>query len=270
VTSRRQLLLAALAPARTWPVGISLKGFPGWPLERSLALCAELGYSGVELLAGSPPVRSFPVLSIMEDLRLTGPEEPERLEASLRLAKAISSRRPPVVETVVGGKPAEWPAIRPQFLERLKGWARLADRHRVPVAIKAHVGSALHRSADAVALIREIGSPFLLLNYDYSHFQLQGEALADSLVAALPYTAMIHITDSTGQAPNHRFVLPGEGTIDYAAYAALLRRYQYRGPIVIEVSTHVLQAPGYDPARAARECALRLFPHFPPSSSKNA
>jgi len=254
--------------ARRRPFGYSFKGFPGWPMARSFALCAELGYSGVELVAGPHDpgeVRALtkrhklPVLSVMEDLRLTGAAEPqlERLEQSLRLAKEIGR---PVVETIVGGKPPEWEGLRASFLERLRPWAKLAERYKVPVAIKAHIGSALHTPADAAELCRQVGSPFLKLNYDFSHFQLQGMTLEQSLREALPFIAMIHVKDSTGAAPTHRFVLPGAGSINYNEYAALLDKAKYRGPIVVEVSAHVLEQEPFDAEAAARFVAHKVLP----------
>lgn len=262
---------AAVAAPAAWPFGYSCKGFPGWPLERAFALCARLGYTGVELVEpgriDAGEVRALvrrhrlPVLSIMEDLRLTGDAAAHlrQLEATLRLAREMGR---PVVETVVGGRPEEWAQLRPQFGARLREWARLADRHKVTVAIKAHIGSALHRPEDAAALCRQIGSRHLRINYDYSHFQLLGMELEASLRAALAHIAMIHIKDATGPRDSFRFALPGEGTIDYAAYAALLRRVGYRGPVVVEVSTHVLQRPGFDAEAAARYVAGGVGQHF--------
>jgi sugar phosphate isomerase/epimerase len=161
----RRALLALLATQQKWLFGFSFKGFPNWPLPRSFELCAKLGYTGVELFepATINPVEvrrlsraySLPVLSIMEDLRLTGSEAEQllRLEASLKLATEIGR---PIVETVVGAKPVDWPAIRPQFLLRLQSWARLAGKYKVPIAIKAHVGSALHLPKDAAGLCKEL------------------------------------------------------------------------------------------------------------------
>jgi inosose dehydratase len=197
----------------------------------------------------------------MEDLKLTGDEAGylHQLESSLKLATNIGR---PLIETVVGGKPSDWLAIRPQFLQRLRPWAALAEKYKVTVAIKAHIGSALHLPEDAALLCRQIASPYLKINYDYSHFQLQKLDLETTLRAALPHIAMIHIKDSTGAPPTHRFLLPGEGTIDYTAYAALLNRLNYRGPIVVEVSAHVLAKPNYDPESAARQVAATVLPKF--------
>lgn len=269
ITRRALLSLLAARPPR--PFAFSFKGYPHWPLEKAFALTAELGYTGVELFdpakMNAAEVRQLsrkhklPVISIMEDLKLTGDEAVHlaRLESSLKLAQEIGR---PIVETVVGAKPEEWPAMRPQFLARLKPWAALAEKYKTVVAIKAHIGSALHLPDQAAALCREINSPFLKLNYDYSHFQLQGLELRDSLKTALPHIAMIHIKDSTGTPPNHRFTLPGQGSIDYAQYAALLQEFKYHGPIVVEVSTHVLQEPNYNPETAARFVAKNVLPKF--------
>ena len=270
--TRRSLLAALAAPGpKAWPFGFSFKGFPNWPLEKCFALCQELGYTGVELFdpakVNAAEARRLsskhrlPILTIMEDLRLTGEEHSfaQRLEASLKLSREIGK---PLVETVVGGKPSEWPELRPQFLIRLQSWARLAERYKVPIAIKAHIGSALHLPEDAAGLCHELGSPYIKINYDYSHFQLQGLGLEMSLRATLPYIGMIHIKDWTGTPEKFRFALPGLGSINYAEYAALLGRVNYRGPIVVEVSTHVLQQPDYNPESAARFVAGKVLPKF--------
>jgi inosose dehydratase len=267
----RRAVLAALAAPSRWPFAFSFKGYPGWPLEKAFELTARLGYTGAELFdpnkIDAAQARALarkyklPILTIMEDLRLTGSEAANRsqLESTCRLATQLGR---PLIETVVGGKPEEWPALRDPFASRLKTWAGLAEKYRVTVAIKAHIGSALHLPEDAAALCRQIGSPRLKINYDYSHFQLQRLGLQATLQAALPHIAMIHIKDSTGLPPNHRFTLPGQGSIDYTAYAALLGKLGYRGPIVVEVSTHVLQTPNYNPEAAARLVAETVLPKF--------
>ena len=267
----RRAILAALAAQPAWPFAFSFKGYPNWPLERAFARTAQLGYTGAELFEpaklNAKEVRELsrkhklPIISIMEDLKLTGDEAKnlQQLESSLKLAKEIGR---PIVETVVGAKPEDWPAIRPQFLARLKLWAQLAEKYKTTVAIKAHIGSGLHLPEQAAGLCTQINSTYLKINYDYSHFQLQKVPLAQTLKAALPHIAMIHIKDSTGTLPNHRFVLPGEGTIDYTRYAALLRELSYTGPIVVEVSTHVLQQSDYNPEVAARFVAGTVLPKF--------
>lgn len=268
----RRVLLAGLIPrAKTAVFAYSFKGFPNWPLEKSFALAKQLGYTGVELFeprkALAIEVREMiakhklPVVSLMEDLRLTGDEKLslDQLDQSLRLAKEIGR---PMVETIVGGKPPEWPQLKAQFEQRLEKWTERAEKYKVVVAIKAHIGSALHTPKDAAELCKKMKSKYCRLNFDYSHFQLQGMRLAESLDAALPFAAMVHIKDSQGDAAKYRFVLPGAGSIDYANYARELAERKYSGPVVVEVSSHVLQEKTFEPEAAARFVAERVMGHF--------
>ena len=268
----RRVLLAGLIPhSKTAPFAYSFKGFPGWTLEKSFAFAKQLGYTGVELFeprkALAIEVREMigkhklPVVSLMEDLRLTGDEKLslDQLEQSLRLAKEIGR---PMVETIVGGKPPEWPQLKEQFEKRLKKWTDRAEKHKVVVAVKAHIGSALHTPKDAAELCKKMKSKYCRLNFDYSHFQLQGMQLAESLDAALPFAAMVHIKDSVGDAAKYRFVLPGAGSIDYTAYVRELAARKYSGPVVVEVSTHVLQEKTFDAEAAARFVAERVMEKF--------
>ncbi len=105
-------------------------------------------------------------------------------------------------------------------------------------------------------------SKYCRLNFDFSHFQLQGMQLGESLDAALPFAAMVHVKDSIGDAAKYRFVLPGAGSIDYAVYARELASRRYNGPVVVEVSTHVLQEKTFEPEAAARFVAERVMGHF--------
>lgn len=289
MTRRNLLLSTAALAAKPKPYGLaySFKGFPHWPLEKSFALCAELGYNGVELFVGFkqdhepgkldvPSLRQLiqrfklPVVTLMEDLRLTGDDQPihlQHLEATLQLARAIDPRHPPLIETVVGGRPEEWEKLKPLFVERLKAWARLADKYKVVVAIKPHIGSALHLPEQGAELCRQVSSRHLKLNYDFSHFQLQGLDLEQSIRAEQPHIAMVHIkdsiiTDATTRPPKFRFALPGEGNIDYAKYVTTLQKLNYRGPVVVEVSTQVNQRPNFNPESAARYVATKVLPTF--------
>src|SRR5690606_2043462 len=96
----------------------------------------------------------------------------ERLKRAGELGHLLSPERPPVVETILGGKPQEWDALKRPMADRLAGWARMAEQHRIVIAIKPHVGNALHLPEDALWLLEQVKSPWLKLAYDYSHYQL--------------------------------------------------------------------------------------------------
>jgi inosose dehydratase len=126
------------------------------------------------------------------------------------------------------------------------------------VAIKAHVGGAAHRPEHIVWLMDQARSPRIRAAYDYSHFQLAGLGLAESLQALIGRTAFIHVKDGRGTPDKFEFLLPGEGTIDYKDYFRRLRALPYRGVVVVEVSAQIHRRAGYDAAAAARQSYAAL------------
>jgi len=78
----------------------------------------------------------------------------------------------------------------------------------------------------------------------------------------VPRAVFVHIKDTVGTAPNHRFVLPGDGPVDFKVYAKNLLEVGYRGPVVVEVSVDVFDTPGYDPVKAAEHVWEKVAPAF--------
>jgi inosose dehydratase len=288
-----QLLAAATAAVATntraaetkLELGFSLYGMKSLPLAEALRTCAEIGYKNVEL----PLNPGFPtelavlteekrrelrdllaknhlsVSALMLNLSLAATDAQHadnlaRITAAGQLAHELSPEKPPVLESVLGGKPAEWDALKDRMAERLRDWARAATEAKTAVALKAHVGSAVNSPERLLWLLGQVKSAAIVVGYDYSHFELAGLALADTLRALLPQTRFIHVKDTTGDSAKFQFLLPGQGHTDYGAYFALLRELGYRGPIVVEVSAQVFNKPGYDPVQAARESYAALAP----------
>jgi inosose dehydratase len=142
--------------------------------------------------------------------------------------------------------------------DRLRDWAAAAEQARTTIAIKAHIGSAVNSPERLLWLLDAVKSPAIQIAYDYSHFQLQGIGLAESLQLLLPRTKFIHVKDSVGDATKFQFVLPGEGKTDYVEYFSMLRMHGYSGPVCVEVSSQVFNKPGYDPIAAAKKCFATL------------
>jgi len=258
------------------------------PVATALKACADIGYSSVELVClkdwPTEPSRLGPadrqtlksqleenaldLPCLMENLVLLAPEEQhrsnlERLKQVCQLGQELSPSKVPVVETVLGGKPAEWESVKTRMVDRLSAWQQVAESQRTVVAIKAHAFGALHTPGDAKWLVQQIGSPWIRLVYDYSHFQRQSFDLRDSLALMLPETVFVHIKDNVTIDGKTEFALPGDGqTIDYVAYLKQLRQAGYQGDVVVEVSAQVFGKPGYDPIAAARRCYQNIQPAF--------
>ena len=279
---------AFAAPPARIGFGFSLYGMRSLKVAEALKACAEIGYSGVELAclkdwpcdaaaltkADRTAIRSqlndlaLDLPCLMENLGLVVPEAQhqtnlERLKAVCELGHGLSPDSPPVVETVLGGKPAEWEQLRDKMALALKDWERVASSHKTVIAIKAHISGALHTPQDAQWLVRQINSPWIRLVYDYSHFQRQQLNLADSLTTMMGETVFVHIKDNITTDGKTEFALPGDARdIDYAEYLTLLKTGGYRGSVVVEVSAQVFNKPGYDPLAAAKRSYANIHPAF--------
>ena len=296
--SRRQFLqtaaLAALAssasaaaPVRRVGLGFSLYGMKTLPVEQAIRVCAETGFHDVEFALNpgyptepkllSPAQRKeirtqlgslgLRLTSLMDNLHLTADEPThatnlERIKSAAQLAHDLAPDAPPLLETVMGGKPAEWDKVKAQMATRLADWAKAAAAAKITLCIKPHVGGAAHLPEHALWLLDQVKHPSVKLAYDFSHYQLRGLDLGKSLTALLPHTAFIHVKDAIGDAAKFQFALPGEGTIDYADYFRRLKAANWQGSVCVEVSGQIFGKPGYDPIAAAKKCHAALSPAF--------
>lgn len=282
------LTLGADAQASpTLGFGFSLYGMKSLPLDEALTACAKIGYDCVELpvMAGWPAdaitfslaeqgrlrglleQTGLRLASLMENLVLATNDAQhasnlQRLAAAGKLARRLAPEGPRIIETILGGQPDQWEAVKPRMVERLRDWTKAAEDGDFTLAIKAHVRGALHTPEDAAWLVQQTESRHVRAAFDYSHFQLRGVDLETSIRTLIPYTAFVHVKDAQGDANRFQFLLPGEGATDYDQYLKLLAGAAYRGDIVVEVSGQIHNRPDYQPLAAARRCFEKLAPAF--------
>lgn len=262
---------AADAAGKTCTLGFGAYGLPGKTAEESLTMIAAAGFDSAELTVtadrdSAPEAMSkerriavrqqlndlgLRLTSLMEHVSPLGEESQQtnaldRLQRAAELAHDLCPNRPPVIQTVLGGK--TWDEVKPQLESRLPAWQALAEASKTVICIKPHRGNAMSRAEEAVALLKKLGdSPWLRLCYDYSHFAYRDMPLAETIAVSLPYTAHIAVKDAFEENGKVAFALPGaKGTIDYAD---LLRRFYaggYRGDVCVEVSSLLWRQPDYN------------------------
>lgn len=178
-------------------------------------------------------------------------------EALFRLTADLTfGDDPGVYTTVVSADPATWDASPEAVCEGMVELADRAAKHNVILAAEAHVGGGLDTPEKAAWLVEAAHHPNLKLNFDISHFAVQGMDMARSVDLCLPHAVWTHVKDGyLDDARNVTFLLPGEGDFDYVKFFGLLAE---RGgapcPICVEVSGMVSAKPDYDPWRAAESC----------------
>jgi len=260
-------------------LGFSLYGMKTLSLSDALKTCAKIGYSNVELALNAgfptepkvftPAARAEAVAQLktlkldlpclMVNISLTADDKAHALALAgiaeaAQVARDMNAENPPIIETVCGGKPATWEQQKAGMAERLQSWAEVAEKEKTTIAIKAHVGSAVNSPERLLWLLEQVKSPAIQITYDYSHFELQGISMEESMKLLLPRTKFIHAKDAVGEPGKFQFLLPGEGRTDYVKYFTALKQHGYHGPVVVEVSGQIFNKPGYDPVAAAKKC----------------
>lgn len=272
-------------PPRTIGLAFGTYGLKTLTTEAALRTIARIGYDGVEpaLMPGWPtdPAQmsaadrqtlrrligdlGLAVPAVLESLPLqSAPEKRaanlERLKRAVALGNELVPSRPPVVDTILGGKTADWERIKGRMVAELKDWAKILEDGRTTVCFKPHAGDAIHSPDRALWLVREVGSPRIRIVYDYSHFYVAGLSLEASLKQLLAYAPFVVVKDSQGTPEKHAYLLPGDGKTDYLAYFRLLKELQYGGFVAVEISGMIHRQPDYQPVPTAELCYARLAP----------
>jgi len=241
-------------------------GMQSLAAERALALIREIGYDGAELccMPGWPsePARldhearrrirdsGIPIPSLIEAFNLVAAESelrqvPGRIHAAAEFARDIAPDQPPLLQTVLGGK---------------EDWAKVAGEAGIRLAVKAHAMNACNTPDKLVWLLDQVHHPALTAIYDYGHFQVVNLSIEKTMEQLLPRSALITVKDSAIVDGKIRFLLPGDGTINYRRYFGKVKEMGWHGWVLVEVTRQLQTEPGYDPAAAAR----RSFAHLAP------
>src|SRR5215217_5083630 len=255
-------------------------GMPHVPIDVAVAHCAGLGFDGLELTvipgwstdaAGLDAAERERIRTLYNDheIELCGmsgktpllaadPDEHARNMARLRgyLDLAAELQRPGetlIVTTTSGGAAEDWDSVKDALVDRFGQLAEYARQTGVMIGAEPHVGTALRLPEDVLWLVDQVGSPGLTVHFDISHFNVQGMDMEAVVAQLAPHSLHTHVKDERGIAPDHEFLIPGEGEMDYPRYLRAMAQAGYYGHIVVEISIMVQRRPDYDPLEAATE-----------------
>jgi sugar phosphate isomerase/epimerase len=96
------------------------------------------------------------------------------------------------------------------------------------------------RMLDLHLLLDNLAEPSLALALDTGHGHLNGDLRAETRAAG-NRLATTHVHDNNGRRDSHE--PPGQGSIDWRAWAASLDEIQYDGPVVLECVRALRQEP---------------------------
>jgi sugar phosphate isomerase/epimerase len=266
-------------------LGYTTWGMPTIGIDQAVEHVASLGYDGIEIavLPGwttaidtLDAAERKRILKLVNDKGLTisaisghasllekDPADNERnlnrLKAAIDLAvEWAQDGRVPYVNTLSGGRTADWEAQKELFAERLMVAAEYAQSRGVVLAMEPHVDGLVDMPDRMVTILEMVNSPALRVNFDISHFDIMGMSTEESVSILVPYSVHTHVKDQRGRYPNYEFLTPGEGDFDYVEYLQVMQKHGYDGFISAEVSKMRQNKPDYDPL-AACELAYRTI-----------
>lgn len=128
--------------------------------------------------------------------------------------------------------PAPMATTRSVFLDQLFKLLEAAQALGVTIGLENGPTLFLERGVDIAGICGELDHPFLRAVFDVANsFMVEDPALG--LASALPYLALLHVSDTTRKRWQHAPV--GRGKVPFAEIAAVLERADYRGPTIMEI-----------------------------------
>jgi inosose dehydratase len=168
----------------------------------------------------------------------------------------------PCIGTRLGGNTKGFEANRNLMLDRLHDWAEVGREMQTVIAVKGHPPMIVDTSERTLWLVQKVNSPWIRVEFDYSHFQTGGEELGKTLDRLLPYIVVIALQDNkkNNSKPGWEHTLPGDGDTDHEEYYRRLVKFGYNGHTVVWVNDGLLDRPGFDAMTAAKHCYTKLAP----------
>jgi sugar phosphate isomerase/epimerase len=198
------------------------------PDDEAVALLRESGLGSATAVPAVPSILPLPLLA--------GPDEPrERIDSILRSLHRLAPFEPAAVLCITG------PGGRAAALRGLREVVAEAERLGLRIALEPFQSEGLENWSipstlgDAAAIVDEIGSPALGIQFDVWHLWNTPE-LFEEIERHAPLIAGVHVSDwrepTRGWADR---VLPGDGVAGVPAILGALDRAGWDGFYDIEV-----------------------------------
>jgi sugar phosphate isomerase/epimerase len=272
-------------------LAFSSNAYMHFSIEDTIRKIAELGYSGIEVLADVP--HAWPAFlleerkqSIRDQLSRHGlqianinafmmnavadPRQPywhpgwtdpdphyrairrEHTKRALKLAKEIGARN---ITTEPGGllmQGQTWDQAAKIFYDEIMPCVEVAEKVGVLLLIEPEPELMIEKFDQYLAFADRVKSPWIGLNFDIGHAYCVGEDPQDWVARMAPLTRHYHFEDIAATRV-HKHLIPGHGAIDFAKTLSAIQQTGYDGWITVELYPYI-----DNPDNAAREAKQYL------------
>jgi len=267
-------------------LAFSSNAYMHFSIEDTINKIADLGYSGIEILADVPhawPAQLLPERkeSIRRTLAQRGltianinafmmnavadPRQPywhpgwtdpyphyrairrEHTKRALQLAKDIGAEN---ITTEPGGlltPDQSWEDGAKLFYDEIMPCVEEAERLGVLLLIEPEPELLIERFDEYLKFADRVNSPWIGLNFDIGHAYCVSEDPQEWVERMAPHTKHYHFEDIASTRV-HKHLIPGHGAIDFAATLQAIQRTGYDGWVTVELYPYI-----QNPDAAARE-----------------
>jgi len=251
-------------------IAFSTNAFRNYSVSAAIAVIAEAGYGGVEIMADTPhawPPNTGPteIAAICAALEANGVRavnvnafmmceigdfwhpswiEPDPAQRRLRIdhtaqcLKIASAIGAPGISIEPGG-PVDGMS-RGDALDIFESGLReiipLASDLGVKILVEPEPGLLIETSSQALDFMERMNSPHVGINFDVGHFFCVGEDPVPAFERLARYVDHVHIEDIAADR-KHYHLVPGRGAIDFAAFFQTARSCGYESWITVELYT---------------------------------
>ena len=260
-------------------------------LETDIAVCAQAGFSGLELWAGKIDVflRTHPALALRDLLAENGVEPLginslefiafrgsdfdvvlDRCRAMSALARDIGCTMLVVVPSPTPRRDMPWREIVVEYVGVLRELGAIAADHGVRLAFEflGFGWSTVRTPRGAWEIVRATDRPNVGVGFDAAHFYGGGGGNAEIALLDPAQIFTFHL-DDLEDLPKEAItdanrLLPGRGILPLDSMCQCLSAIGYDGPCSVELfRPEYWQWQPLDLAMAARDAATRVLePHF--------
>lgn len=162
------------------------------------------------------------------------------LRASLKLARDLGAYGL-CVQSGQPREPKEWQNAAEALARDLRLLGAEAEPLGLDIAIEVHRDMLISNSSEALMLMKLVSHPRIGITLDPCHIVYAGEDPAAVARQLGPWVRHVHLRDAIGKNTE---VVPGDGTVDFAALIAALDSIGYSRPMMVELEYPAPPGPG--------------------------
>lgn len=127
-----------------------------------------------------------------------------------------------------------WEELRNNVIDQLRKASGIAEKNGLKFAMEMRAGDFISSVDGVISIFKDTGVENIGMVYDVAHANAIREYLDLGIYKLDKYLKLVHLSDNDGTRPYH--YQPGRGNIDFENIINTLKKVNYDGYVVIDIS----------------------------------